>query len=423
MKIALITNNYLPKKGGITNVMVNVSAKLTELGESVSVLNKTHDEKERLCYKLLSNATSLKGLVVHNIKFYYFLFYLFLKILFSLKGTTLKDKLRLASFYCFYPKFIVRRIISLKNLVSHFKKQNFNIILSGTSDISLLYSFILSKWFKLPIITIAHGDDFLRRYPFKIKEYIFQNIQKIVVTNEFMRKLFLKIYNVNPDKVKVIHLGVNIEECQVKESSIELRKKFNVLLDDFIILTVSRFYPRKGFETVLKAIKLIKDENPAINIKYYIIGGGEEENRIKNIIKVLELKDHVKLLGPVDDYTKDQFYKLSNVFVLVPEISKSSIEGFGIVYIEANFFQLPVIGSRSGGVRIAIEDGKNGYLIEPGDELSLKEKIVLLYNSKQLRKDLGQYGHDRVFKSFNWSSNALLYKDVLKNAIKEFKVR
>ncbi|MFW9898235.1 MAG: hypothetical protein ACFFDO_03125, partial [Candidatus Thorarchaeota archaeon] len=64
MRIALITNNFLPKTGGITNVMVNVSGKLKELGEKVSVLNKTYDEKERLCYKLLSNATSLKGIIV-----------------------------------------------------------------------------------------------------------------------------------------------------------------------------------------------------------------------------------------------------------------------------------------------------------------------------------------------------------------------
>jgi phosphatidylinositol alpha-1,6-mannosyltransferase len=420
MRIALITNNFLPNTGGITNVMVNVSNKLIELGEKVYVLNKTFEEKERLCFKVLSNATSLKGIMLHNIKFYYFLFYLFLRILFSFKGFTLKDKIRLASFYCVYPKSNVRRIISIKNLVSHFKKQNYDIILSGTADISLLYSFILSKWFKLPIITIAHGDDFLRRYPFKIKEFIFQNIQKIVVTNEFMRELFLKIYNVNPDNVQVIHLGVNIEESEIKESNIELRKKFNISLDDFIILTVSRLYPRKGFATVLEAIRLIKDENPAINIKSYIIGGGVEEKRIKTNIKILGLNDYVKLFGQVDDYTKNQFYKLSDVFVLVPEISKNSIEGFGIVYTEANFFQLPVIGSRSGGVRIAIENGKNGFLINPKDTINLKKLIIKLYENEQLRKKLGVYGHNRVKDLFNWSKNALKYRELLKKTKEEF---
>lgn len=420
MNIALITNNFLPKTGGITNVMVNVSGKLKKFGENVYIFNKTYEDTENLCFKVLSNATTLKGIFIHHVKFYFFLFYLFFKILLSFRNLKFKDRFRLVSFYCVFPKFIVRRIISIKNLILQFKKQKIDIILSGTADISLLYSFILSKWFKIPLITIAHGDDFLRRYPFKIKEYIFQNIQRTIVTNKFMRCLFLKVYNVDPNKVKVIHLGVDIEKSIVKESITELRENFDISPNEFIILTVSRFYPRKGFDTILKSIKLIIDENPNIPIKYVIIGSGEDEPRIKKLISDLNIKSNVKLLGSVNETVKNQYYKLSDVFVLVPEVKRNSIEGFGIVYIEANFFKLPVIGARSGGVRIAIEDGKNGFLIEPKDVKSLKEKIISLYNNKQLCKDLGQYGHERVVDLFNWTKNALIYREVLKNAIKEF---
>jgi len=421
MNIALITNNFLPKTGGITNVMVNVSGKLKKLGENVYIFNKTYEDTENLCFKVLSNATTLKGIFIHHVKFYFFLFYLFFKILLSFRNLKFKDRFRLVSFYCVFPKFIVRRIISIKNLILQFKKQKIDIILSGTADISLLYSFILSKWFKIPLITIAHGDDFLRRYPFKIKEHIFQNIQRTVVTNKFMRRIFLKVYNIDPNKVKVIHLGVDIENSEVKESIIELREKFKISQDEFIILTISRFYPRKGFDTVLKSVRLILDEYPNIPLRYFIIGSGEDEPKIKKMISDLKLNNCVELLGYLEDSFKNQYYKLSDVFILVPEIRKSSIEGFGIVYIEANYFKLPVIGSRSGGVRIAIENGKSGFLIEPKNERSLKEKIILLYKNKQLRKDLGQYGHERVVESFNWMKNAVIYKNLLKNVIKDFK--
>ena len=420
MKIALVTNDFLPRKGGITNVMVNVSSKLRELGEKVLVFNRTCENKENSYFKVLSNATSLRGLFTHHIKFIYFLFCLFVRILFFFVGIKLKDKLKLTFYYCFYPKLLVRRIISIKNLVFHFKKQKFNIILSGTADISLLYSFILSKWFGIPLVTIAHGDDFLRRYPFNINEFIFRSIQKTIVTNRFMRKLFFKVHNVDPNKVKVIHLGVDIEKSIVKESVKELREKFNIHLNDFVILTVSRFYPRKGFDTILKAIKLIIEEHPNIPLQYVIIGSGKDEPRIKKLISDLNIKSHVKLLGSVNETVKNQYYKLSDVFVLVPEVKKESIEGFGIVYIEANYFNTPVIGARSGGVRIAIEDGKSGFLIEPKDFRSLKEKLILLYNDKHLCRDLGQYGHARVIESFNWTKNALIYQNVLKSAIKEY---
>ncbi|MFX1258417.1 MAG: glycosyltransferase family 4 protein [Promethearchaeota archaeon] len=421
MRIALITNDFIPNIGGVTNVMINISKKLTKMGENLYVFNKTYENNENLYFKVLSNTTSLKGIFYHNIKFFYFMFYLFLRIIFSFKGIKPKNRLKLAFFYCFYPKMIVRRIISIKNLVTSLKKQKIEIILSGTADIPLLYSFILSKWYNLPIVTIAHGDDFLKIYPYKIKNYIFQNIQKTIVTNKYMKNLFLKIYNLNSNKVNVIHLGVDIEDSEIHESAMELRRNFNISQDDFIILSVSRFYPRKGIDTVLKALKLIRDENFDIPIIYYIIGSGEDEPRIKKVISDLNLKDNVKLLGSVQEPLKNKYYKLSDLFILVPELRNNSIEGFGIVYIEANFFKIPVIGSRSGGVVIAIEDGKSGFLIPPMDEKSLKEKILLLYNNKQLCKDLGEYGHERVVKSFNWTKNAIIYRDVLKNAIREFK--
>ena len=421
MKIALITNNFIPNLGGIANVMVNVSSKLTDLGEKVYVFNKSCHNENSLYFNVLSDDVSFKGIIVHNIKFFYFLFYLLFRILFFFNTVKFKDKIKLIFFYCFYLKFIVRRIISIKNLVKYFKKYEIDIILSGSANIPLLYSFILSKWFKIPMVTIAHGDDFLVRYPLKIKTFILQNIQKVIVTNRIMKFFMMKIHNINPEKIKIIHLGVDINSSKVIESKSELRDKFRIKNEDFIILTVSRFYPRKGFETVLNSLRLILDENPNVPLKYFIIGGGEEQNKIENLISRLKLEKFVTLLGPVDDPIKNQFFKLSDLFILVPELKKNSIEGFGIVYIEANYFKLPVIGSRSGGVKVAVEDGKTGFLITPKDKFSLKEKILFLFNNKEIRQDFGENGHNRVLKLFDWSKNVLIYNQVLKDTLEDIK--
>ena len=129
-----------------------------------------------------------------------------------------------------------------------------------------------------------------------------------------MKRLILKVHNIDPIKVKIIHYGVDIENSKVIESISELRSKYQISHDDFILLTVSRLYPRKGFETVLKAIKLIIEENPKIPIKYLIMGSGEEEQNIKKKIKELKLENYVKLLGRIDGYPKNQYYKLSDLF-------------------------------------------------------------------------------------------------------------
>lgn len=421
MRIALITNNFIPNKGGIANVMLNVSSILTELGEKVYVFNKSHHNPNNLHFNVLSNDITLKGIFKHHIQFFYFLVYLFLHILLFFKGIKLKDKLKLMFFYCFYLKFIVRRIISIKNLVKSFKEHKIDVILSGSANIPLLYSYILSKWFKIPIVTIAHGDDFLVRYPLNIKTFILQNIQKIIVTNKIMKKFILKIHNINSNNVKIIHLGVNTNTCEVRETVSELRNNFGINNREFVILTVSRFYPRKGFETILRALRLILDENENLPIKYFIIGGGEEQKKIESLITQLNLRKSVSILGEVDDLLKNRYYKLSDLFILVPEVKKNSIEGFGIVYIEANYFKLPVIGSRSGGVKIAIDNGKSGILIDPKDEISLKERILFLYENKKLSHEMGEFGHQRVLKFFTWHKNVLEYQELLTKCVKNYR--
>ena len=128
-------------------------------------------------------------------------------------------------------------------MVKFFKKHKVDIILSGSANFPLFYSYVLSKWFRIPLITIGHGDDFIVQNPSAIKTLILNNIQKIIVTNRIMKNLLIKIHKVNSEKVKIIHLGVDIENSLVRESNLELRNEFGIQKNDFIIFTVSRFYP------------------------------------------------------------------------------------------------------------------------------------------------------------------------------------
>ena len=102
----------------------------------------------------------------------------------------------------------------------------------------------------------------------------------------------------------------------------------------------------------------------------------------------------------------------------MPSITKKSdIEGFGIVFLEANYFKLPAIGTRSGGVKEAIIDGKTGYLISPNDVNELIEKILYLYNNPDIRHELGLNGYKRVIKEFGWNSIIQEYRDTLKQLL------
>jgi glycosyltransferase involved in cell wall biosynthesis len=81
--------------------------------------------------------------------------------------------------------------------------------------------------------------------------------------------------------------------------------------------------------------------------------------------------------------------------------SESSTEGFGIVFLEANYFGLPVVGFASGGVTDAILNGETGILVPAGDFNGLVRALQTLIESRELRLRLGRQGRERVLRQFD----------------------
>ena len=99
---------------------------------------------------------------------------------------------------------------------------------------------------------------------------------------------------------------------------------------------------------------------------------------------------------------KKKYLKASDVFIMPSIAIKKSIEGFGIVFLEANFYKLPVIGTISGGITEAIENYKSGLLIKQNDLYGLIDAIIYLYENEEERKRMGEYGYNRVLNNYNW---------------------
>jgi len=166
-------------------------------------------------------------------------------------------------------------------------------------------------------------------------------------------------------------------------------------------------------------LKVIKETHPSIRIKYYLIGSGSETEKLKNMTKDLSLRNEVIFLGAINDNMKKKYLKASDVFIMPSIATKKSIEGFGIVFLEVNFYKLPVIGTISGGITEAIENYKSGVLIEPNDLNGLIDAIVYLYENEEERKRMGEYGYNRVINKYNWKFLVDEYIRVFENVINE----
>jgi phosphatidylinositol alpha-1,6-mannosyltransferase len=88
---------------------------------------------------------------------------------------------------------------------------------------------------------------------------------------------------------------------------------------------------------------------------------------------------------------------------------EGDIEGFGIVFLEANACGKPVIGGSDGGMGEAIEDGRTGLLVDPLNPQEIARAVIKLLSDKNYAQVLGENGRRRVIEEFNWGRAVNLF--------------
>ena len=166
-----------------------------------------------------------------------------------------------------------------------------------------------------------------------------------------------------------------------------------------MILTVSRLAPGDNYKNIDLVIKAMPEILKVVNDVFYIIvGGGEDQYRLKQLASNIGVQDKVIFPGGVPDDLLQSYYNACDVFVL-PSIK----EGFGIVFLEAMSFAKPCIGANAGGIPEVIEDTKTGFLCEPNDIKTLSTSLIKLLQDNELRLLMGQAGKKRFEENFSFN--------------------
>jgi glycosyltransferase involved in cell wall biosynthesis len=163
------------------------------------------------------------------------------------------------------------------------------------------------------------------------------------------------------------------------------------------LLFVGSIGKRKGIFDILNAIPLVTRE---CSLARFIFLGEEEiageKQQVLLACKQHNLHEFVSFLGWVVGEEKKKHYERADVFLL-----PSHAENLPFALLEAMAMGLPVVSTPVGGIPEVIEDGREGYLIEPGDEQALAERIVRLLKEPQLRKTMGANARRRVQEQFS----------------------
>jgi len=285
-------------------------------------------------------------------------------------------------------------------------KINFKNLHCGQLYATGFVGLFLKKIIHLPYILYVHGADLLEfKNKFlsgKILRKILLNADKIIVNSNFTRTIVLET-GAKSEILSVINPGINLKDFEI-ELDIEKFKKGLNLEEKKIILTVSRLVERKGHDLVLSAMPKIIKEIP--NVHYLILGDGPNKTRLIKMTEEMGLGNYVTFLGFIPDSEVPQYYAICDVLVMISrEIKeKGNVEGFGIVYLEANAMKKPVVAGKSGGVEDAVEDGVNGLLVDPEDVDQIGRAIIRILEDDELRNKLGEKAYQRVKEKFDWKN-------------------
>lgn len=415
MNIVLITYDFFPNTGGVAYTLLNIFKNLNEKGYNFYIFNRFYKDKN--IFKIITKVNpSFKALIS---SFFQRDFYLFtFKSMWALiqdQRTPFIHRIKMILYLLLNLRKLKWTNDNIIRLIPYLKELKFDIILGGNTRWCLPLNFIISRMFKKRIISMAFGSDFLLGRPLSLKSYYYRNLDKIILIGNEMRLLIKKIHKLNDEKLEIIRVGINIEDVKINQSRKELRKEFKIPEDQFIILCVGRHTPRKKFDLVIKAINEIRKSRPAIDLMCYLIGEGQETRNLKKLTKNLKLENNIKFLGFCDFNLRNKFYKLSDLFIMPSISNKNSVEGFGIVFLEANYHKIPVIGTATGGIKDAIVDNETGLLIKPNDLNDLIEKIIYLYDHEEFRKELGENGHRRVVQEYLWDKIIMDYHNLFQS--------
>ena len=177
-----------------------------------------------------------------------------------------------------------------------------------------------------------------------------------------------------------------------------------------ILLQVGRLVKRKGVDKVLEALPEVLKE--CKDLVYVVVGNGPECSNIELRIKNLELSNYVILIADASDEDVQAWYELCDIFIMPARDIDGDVEGFGIVYLEANAYGKPVIAGDSGGVRDAVKPDLNGLLVNPESTTEIRDAILKLCKDEFLRRRLGQQGREWV-RSFDGEKQARKIREIL----------
>jgi colanic acid/amylovoran biosynthesis glycosyltransferase len=252
-------------------------------------------------------------------------------------------------------------------------------------------AYIISRLTGIPYTMTAHAHDIFQNQlllPEKLSR-----AKKLFAISEYNRQFIIRnCPGVTPEKIEVLHCGLDLSpHTRAGGEGVEPR----------MILSVGRLMAIKGFDTLVKALAILRDQG--CGFRCTIAGDGPERRRIEQLVERRNLRGAVELVG---ERTPQEVFELmgrAEIFVLPsrPAGRKSGVmDGIPVSLMEAMTLGIPVISCPVSGIPELVVNEETGLLVPPGDEQRLAGAIARLIDNEELRRRLGRAGREKVEREF-----------------------
>ncbi|MDD5687120.1 MAG: glycogen synthase [Elusimicrobia bacterium] len=271
--------------------------------------------------------------------------------------------------------------------------------------------------YNIPFVATCHSLEPLR--PWKedqlgrgyqlsawIEKICIESADKIIGVSGLMKQDILKYFTISPDKIEVIHNGVDLNKWKYTPLSPSLKKEYGIA-DDYILF-VGRPTPQKGMEYLIDAA----DDIP-VQIVFGAYGADTKDYEEQMTKKVEKKKNIVWIHKLLKEEEYIQLYSSAKVFVC-----PSIYEPFGIINLEAMACKTPVVAAATGGILEVVMPEETGILVEPKNSKQIADAVNRLLKDEKLRNKFSENGRARVEKYFSWEYIAQKTKKLYESLVK-----
>jgi len=268
----------------------------------------------------------------------------------------------------------------LFNLYKYIRKEKFNVVHANAK----FHPCISAKLARVNLtVETKHGIFYTSRQLKKLSKFriAYENIKqlfvdKFIAISENDKEAMVKYFRIREEKISVIYNGINIAEIKQNAGFDKFQKEIS---PDIIIGNIGRLTFQKAQEILLQAFNLLQAKIK--NVKLILVGNGENENGLREYVKVNNLNDKVVFKG----YIKDIYKELLNFDILA---ISSRYEGTPYVIFEAMALDIPVVTTDVGGISNILNDRYDAMICPYDSPGSLVKSLENIINDENLRKNI-----------------------------------